>query len=329
MNEIDSASEVQTMDSQSVGELLKTIAESQRIQTELLEQLRNERTGKDKYKEKEKQENPSEKASPEKDPAAVEINLMEVLGLLLKKWWLIVIVAALCALGAFVVSYVMYTPTYSATAKLYVNNATIDSSTSKLSTSDLSASQQLIKTYGSIMKTHYVLDKVADKLEAMGYEHLSFDQLSKMIESGSDSGTELFYITVKNPDPQLAIDTVNTIAKELPDQIASVIEGSSARIVDTAPVAKLQSSGILRNVVIAAFIGVILVCAWVFIVDYLLSDTIEDEDWLASNFSDIPFLGEIPDSDETSAHYTKYGKYGKYGGYASKKNSAGSGSTGE
>lgn len=314
MDEKETAKVEQLSQDDTMKQLLQTIADSQKKQTELLEILRAEK--------QEKQVN----QTPEKDAGATEINLLEVFELFVKKWWLIAIAAIVCAAVVFCACYAVYVPTYTATVKLYINNASElgTVSTVKVTQSDLTTSQSLVKTYSTLLKTYKVLGAVGEHLTDYGYEEMTYETLSKMIESGSDSNTEVFYVTVTDTWPQRAIDIANEIADELPEQIADVIEGSSARIVDRAQVAKLKSSGLVKNSVIAAFVGIVLACAFIFVYDYLMSDTIEDESWFASTFDDIPYLGDVPDSKENSGH--RYGKYGyRYGhdyGYYRKSESA-------
>ena len=91
----------------------------------------------------------------------------------------------------------------------------------------------------------------------------------------------------------------------LPDKIASIVDGSSVRIVDYAvkPAAK-SSPNTAKNAVIGVLLGVVLSCGLIIVMD-LMDDQIHDVDYLTSTYSDIPVLAVIPDllSKNKSSYY--------------------------
>lgn len=246
--------------------------------------------------------------------ANLELNLRDVVFSILRRWWLVAICTVLCVAVVFTMFFVNYTPKYTATAKMYVNNESISIGSTKVSvsTGDISASQSLVNTYCEILKTRLTLGVVIDELKSQyGYEMGYYDLLNRLT-TGSVSDTEIFSITVVDYDPQRAIDTVNKIVNVLPNQIPQVIDGSSVRTVDRAQDARIVSAGFTRMVFIAAFLGFALSCFYCVLRGCIFNDIIESDDWLKHNYATIPILANVPNVYASGRH-GGYGYYGKYG----------------
>ena len=237
----------------------------------------------------------------------VEIDLGKLLRALLKKLWLIILCAAIVGGGVFAYTRFAVTPLYEAKALMYVNNTNISLGDTKvsLSASDISASQSLVDTYIVIMNSRPVLEQV---IRDTGVNY-TVTELEKMISASAVNGTEIFQIVVTDADPVEGAKIANALATMLPDQIASIIDGCSARIVETAiPAAIKASPNTGKNTVIGALAGVLLACAYVTI-RFLTDDIIDSEEDLAE-LSDLPVLAAIP---ELTAARNAAGYYGGYG----------------
>lgn len=161
-----------------------------------------------------------------------EIDLLKLAAALWRKAWAIVLAVVLFATAALGYTAFFVTPLYKATALMYVNSSSISVGSTKVSISqgELSAAQSLVKTYIVILNTRSTLEEVI----AQSGVPYTYEELSKMVSAESVNSTEVFGITVTSPDPTEAELLANTIAQILPERIASVVEGSSARIVDYA-----------------------------------------------------------------------------------------------
>lgn len=240
------------------------------------------------------------------------IDLLELFFVLLRRWWVILLVTIATSAAMFGYCVTTYVPHYTATAKMYVNNNSINIGASQVSitTSDISAAQSLVQTYSEILQTYLVLDQVSEDLAAQGYDGFSYENLSGMISCGALHETEIFYIRVQDTDPQRAIDIVNTIVDDLPAQIALVIEGSSARTVDRAKTAQLVNPGFERKISTAAILGLVLSCCMILFFDYFLNDTLSSPEWLTTTYGKVPILGQVPNANqESNNHYGKYYYY--------------------
>ena len=224
----------------------------------------------------------------------MEIDLLRLLQALWRKAWAIVLVAAIFG-SCFLAGTAMFIkPLYKANALMYVNSNNISLGGTKvsISQSELTAAQTLVDTYIVILNTRMTLEEV---IEQSGVSY-TYEELTKggMIKASAVNGTEVFSIEVTSKDPREAELLANTIARVLPEKIASIVEGSSARIVDYAVVpAKKASPSLTKNALIGAILGGMLMCGIV-VVQELLDEQIHDSDYLIQTYN-IPVLAVIPD----------------------------------
>lgn len=231
------------------------------------------------------------------------IDLLHLAKVLWKHAIAIVLAGLIFGAAAFIGTKVFVTPMYDARALMYVNSTNLSLGGSKvsISTAEISAAKSLVDTYSVILKTRMTLE---DVIEQSGVSY-TYEQLVKMITAGSVNGTEVFYINVKSADPAEAELLANTIALVLPDKIASIVDGSSVRIVDYAVKPAVKSSpNTAKNAVLGALLGVVLSCGLIIVMD-LMDDQIHDVDYLNNTYSDIPVLAVIPDllSKNKSSYY--------------------------
>ncbi len=220
------------------------------------------------------------------------VDLGRAMQALLKNGLLIGLVAVLCALVVFAGTFFFVTPKYESAAMFYVNNSNLsfgDTSVS-ISSGDLSTSRNLVDSYIVILNTRETLMDVIDYADVP----YSYQQLQKMISASAVNETEIFRVVVNSPDPQEAEQIANAIAYILPKRIGTIIDGTSAKVVDAAVVATTPSSpNYVLNAVIGFIIG-FLVMAGVVVLQTILDVTIrEEEDILQS--CPHPILAEIPD----------------------------------
>ena len=228
--------------------------------------------------------------------SGIDIDLQGLLRAYLHKWWIILICLVLGAAIAFGITYQFVTPMYQARISIYVNNNKSGEDKEYLSSADLSASQRLVNTYVSIAKSERVLEKISENLNG----EYSASWLNRAISASQLNDTEIFCIYVLHEDPAEAARIANTAADVAPGEIAQIIEGTSAEVVDTATVpASRYSPSYKRMALLGGALGVVL--SVVFLTLHYLSDTrIKDENDLTTLYP-LPVLGRIPNFDIASS----------------------------
>ena len=241
-----------------------------------------------------------------KNNEELEIDLQRLFSALISKVWLIAIVSVVFAVGAFLKTYFLDTPTYQSSAMFYVNNSDISlgNTTVSLTASDISASRGLVDTYIVILNTR---ETMLDVIDYAGVD-MSYSQIKGMISAAAVDETEVFRVTVTSPDPYEAERIADAIAYFLPKRISSIIEGSSAKVVDSAVVATSPSSpNYTNNTMMGFIIGAVLTAAMI-VVQVIVDITIRTEEDVAQGCR-YPILSAVPDMEAN----TKGGYYYGYG----------------
>lgn len=231
------------------------------------------------------------------------IDVLHILKTLWKKAWVIALAGILAAAIGFFISATI-APTYSSSIKLYVNNSSfsLGNTSFSISSSELTAAQSLVRTYGDILDSRSTLNRIIEKSEV----EYTYKQLSKMIVYEPSNDTEIMRVTVTSVDPYEASKIANTIAEVLPVRIAEIIDGASMEVVDSAiPEFEKIAPSITKYIAVGLILGVLL-SVIVLVIVALCDDTIHDEEYVLNNY-EYPILGKVPDL--MNAGNKKYGYY--------------------
>lgn len=236
------------------------------------------------------------------------VDLLHIIKSIWQRIWMVIIAAFLAALIGFGFSALVIKPSYSSTVKLYVNNSSISigNASFSISSSEITAAQSLVKTYGEILNNRSTLERVIDHA-GVDYE---WDVLSTKIKSGTSNGTEIMFVTVTTNDPEEAALIANSIAEVLPEVIAGIIDGASMEVVDTAaPNYKKVGPSITKYTAVGFILGAILSMVAIAI-NAMMDDRIHDEDYIIETY-DYPILAKIPNLVNPDGK-GRYGRYSKY-----------------
>ena len=235
----------------------------------------------------------------------LEIDLQRLFKAIINKAWLIGIVSVLCAVLVLLGTVFFVTPTYKSAAKFYVNNnsMSLGDAVSSITSSDISAARGLVKSYIVILNTRETLNDVIDYAEV----DRTYTEVKKMISAEAVDATEIFQVTITSDDPEEAEAIANAVAYILPKRISSIIDGTSAKVVEAAVVASKPSGpSYTRNTMIGLILGMALsmggIALWV-----ILDTTIRKEEDVTQTCK-YPLLASVPDMEMIS-------KSG-YGGYS-------------
>ena len=199
--------------------------------------------------------------------------------------WLLVLALVLGAAGFALGGYCLITPQYQSSVVLYVNNA----QEQNVYSGDLTTSRKLVDSILVILNTR---ETMLDVIGFAGVNH-SLPRMEEMISATAVNGTEFFRITVTSPDLYEAERIANAIGSVLPEHISSVLEGSSAKVIDPAVIASRPSTpDALKCAVLGALLGLGGAFCGVVLTE-LFDDTIRTpEELLRAGFP--PVLAELP-----------------------------------
>lgn len=229
----------------------------------------------------------------------IEIDLKRLLSVLWSRAWIILLVSALAGGLSYGYARFFIAPTYAASTRLYVNNNYVDSP--GFSSSQITAAQDLANTYMVILESRSVLEKVRDKTN-LGY---TYGQLKGMISAYSVDETEVFEVKVTCGDYRHAAVIANAVADVLPDKIATVVEGSSVRVVDYAVENSNPVGPNYQSFLLLGAVSGFSLCAMILTVLELLDTTIYSEEYLVQTYEALPLLTVIPGTGSARSGYYK------------------------
>ena len=245
-----------------------------------------------------------------------EVNLKRLVDALIGKLWLVILAALAGASIVLAITYFLITPQYESSAMFYVNNNSISvgEATLSIDSSDITASKSLVNTYIVILNTRETLNDVIDYAGV----NRKYSEVEDMITAEAVDDTEVFRVVVTTEDPEEANLIANAIAYILPKRIASIVEGTSAKVVEAAVIAARPSSpSYTMNTLIGFLLGFVFAVG-VIVMQEMLDITIrKDED--VEQVCKHPILAMVPDMNAPSKGSGYYG----YGAKRSKRKKGG------
>lgn len=217
-----------------------------------------------------------------------EIDLVELFYLFRQKllWILAALVIGGLGVGAF--TYFFITPTYEATAKLYIVSASNDS---VVNLSDLQIGTSLTADYQELVLSRPMMMSVIQNLDL---EDTSVEDLRKMLTIRNPSGTRILEITATSTDPNQAERIANEMARLAVTWLPETMESNEPNISEEAIVPEKKAApSYTKNTVIGAVVCAVL-CYGFFVVRYLMDDSIRTSDELEKYFGLAP-LTSIPE----------------------------------
>lgn len=234
----------------------------------------------------------------------IELNLRELLAVIVRKLWLIVLCAIVFGILSYVYTARFVTPLYKAEITVRVDNSTHGEKL-EITNNDLQTAQKLVGTYITVIKKSDFLDNVAKAVNAAnvdtGKEKVSAGKIGSAITAKAEGSTEVFTVSVSDKDPYLATDIANMMAKMIEEDVPrDSVQGSSAKVLSWATVpSKPYSPSYPKNITLGACIGALLIIV-VLVIQVLMDLHVKGEDDL-KRYSDAPVLGYIPHYDTNGA----------------------------
>jgi capsular polysaccharide biosynthesis protein len=220
----------------------------------------------------------------------IEIDLVELIGVIISKLWIIVICAALAGTIAFLLSEYVMTPQYISTTKMYIINR---QSNEQLTYSDLQTGTQLTKDYQELVTSRPVLDEVREEL-ALAMDN---KELKSKITVSVPTDTRIVTITVQDSSPDLARAIADEIRNSASKHISAVMNTEAVNVVEEADLPLEPSSPkIVKNTVIGGAIGAFISMAFIILV-YIMDDSVKNPDDV-EHYLKVSVLGSIPYEEE-------------------------------
>ena len=227
-----------------------------------------------------------------KEQEKFEIDVFQLVKVLWKRKFLIVLVALVAGLAAFAYSSFVIKPQYTSTTRIYVVNRN-QADKPGLTNQDLQAGSYLVKDYREIILSQDVLEKVvADQSLAMDAK-----TLGRKVSVTVPADTRIVSISVRDGKPEEASRIANALREVAAQKIISVTRVSDVTTLEEArPATSPSSPNIRRNTMMATIAGVGFVTVIVLLVE-LLDDRVKRPEDI-EEVMHLSLLGVIPNLEK-------------------------------
>lgn len=204
--------------------------------------------------------------------------------------WLIFILVILSIIVSGIVSYYVIVPEYETFITLMVGKPKdYQSLDNQLEYNDLLLNQRLVSTYGEIVKSRVVTDKV---IENLGLD-MSFADFGKKVSVSLVKDTEIIKLIVTDENPILAAKIANETAEVFMESVKDIMMVENIQIIDEAQVPKKPISPRPKlNMAIAGILGLMVGIFLSFLLEYLDNTIKTPED--VEKYLGLSVIGTIP-----------------------------------
>ena len=223
-----------------------------------------------------------------------ELDLKELFEIFWSKKVQIILIILIFAVIGIIYTMGFVTPVYTSSTTLVLatsngENQSTTNTTNSITTSDITLNSNLVSTYSVLVRSKDVLGQVISNL---GID-ISWENLKNNVTVSAVEDTEVIEISVTNENPQYATDIANEIAKVFSDKVAEIYNINNVHIVDEAETPTGPSNiNHTKDVIIFAFIGVVVAVVYVLIAN-MLDTTIKSADDIERLYK-LPVLASIP-----------------------------------
>ena len=205
-----------------------------------------------------------------------ELDLKELFFMFWNKKLEIILITLMFVAVGIGYSYFFVKPEYTSTTSLVLAQSSSSGQTGDgaISATDLTMNSKLVSTYSELIKRKAILGQVCENLNI---PDSNIQELRGKIKVNSAKNTEIIEISVTNKDPNKAAAIAFEIAKVFGEKIVEIYNISNVYLLDRAEANAVPSNiNHMKDVVIFAFIGLVIAAVYVLIAN-MLDNTIKTE----------------------------------------------------
>ena len=227
-----------------------------------------------------------------KEQEKFEIDVFQLVKVIWKRKFLIVLTAIIAGLVAFAYSSFVIKPQYTSTTRIYVVNRN-QADKPGLTNQDLQAGAYLVKDYREIILSQDVLEKV------VADQNLTMDAktLGKKVSVTVPADTRIVSISVRDDKPEEASRIANALREVAAQKIISVTRVSDVTTLEEArPATSPSSPNVRRNTILGVGVGASAVILLALLVE-LLDDRVKRPEDI-EEVMHLSLLGVIPNLEK-------------------------------
>lgn len=158
-----------------------------------------------------------------------KLDIKEILRIIKKRFLIIASITMIAAIASGILSFYIIKPVYESNTTLIVNKSEVNTDIT-ISSDELSVNKNLAITYGKIIKSRSVLNKVIDNLN-LGYK---YDELYNKVVVEPIDDTQIIKVSVKDTDAKKACDIANSIPQVFIQEITRLGNTNKIEVIDEA-----------------------------------------------------------------------------------------------
>jgi capsular polysaccharide biosynthesis protein len=219
------------------------------------------------------------------------MELMNYLGVLKKRLWLIVVfvVIATATTGYYTNRY--YHPIYQASTKLIVNKTIENGGVEQMDFTAVASNIRLIDTYKEIIKSSAIMSKVVEQYPEL---NLTSTELVQRVNVNSVNQTQIMLVSFVDTSYERAAKVVNAVSKVFQTEIRNIMKIDNVALLNEASLT--DSPGVInnpvnQNILFSFILSLLFAIGIAFLLEYM-DDTLKNEEDIRSVL-DIPVLATV------------------------------------
>lgn len=222
-----------------------------------------------------------------------KINLKRLNSILKKNTLTIIILVILFAIGGYFYSFNFAVPKYKSSSTILLVSKNSNEKNSKVTQNDVTLNKSLLATYGNIITSNNVLEKVIENLQI----DMTAEELSKNVKIEEVEDTQLLKVDVISKSAVEAQKIAEEINNVFVQEIKSIYNMENVTVVDKASLEEEPYNiNHIRDIILFAILG-IGVSGVVVIINYIFDTSIKLEQDI-EDFAGINVIGTVPKSKE-------------------------------
>ena len=222
-----------------------------------------------------------------------KINLKRLTSILKKNTLTIIVIITLFIIGGCIYSFNFVEPKYKSSSTILLVSKNSSEKNSKVTQNDVTLNKSLLTTYGNIITSNNVLEKVRQNLQIED----TIEQLSKNIKVDEVEDTQLIKVDVINENA----DEAQKIAEELNNvfiqEIKNIYNIENVTVVDKPSIEDSPYNiNHIRDIILFGLIGILASVIYIFI-SYVLDTSIKIEQDI-EDYTGLNVIGTMPKSNE-------------------------------
>lgn len=214
------------------------------------------------------------------------MTLLELLHLLRKKWFLVVLFPLIFAGATAAYSWGFMSNDYTSSVSLYVLTKTDNQNSSNITSSDVAASQQLANDIAVLAKSNRVIDATAQSLgmtTLKGYD----------VKVDSATTNRVITLSVTGKKPEAVAQIADELGKQTSDTAIEVMDLKAVNVIEAAQVPDTPSGpNRIMYTAVAFLAGLFFAIALIVLLDMLNTTVKSPEE--AEELLGLPVLGRMP-----------------------------------